>query len=98
MKLNIITLFLLTFFGAWFSNAGETSATKDQSASGKPGCPVITKHVMSIELTQPAGFPARFLESKDLLNWNLMPPECQHALGRYNAPHCLRWHNGWFYL
>lgn len=55
-------------------------------------------YIMSIELTNPAGFPARFLTSKDLATWNLMPEDHRHQLGRYNAAHCLRWHDGWFYL
>ncbi len=55
-------------------------------------------YVMSIELAVNTGFPARFIESKDLEHWKLMPPECRHDLHRYNAPHCLRWHRGWFYL
>ncbi len=61
-------------------------------------CKAGDRYVMSIELTEPGGFPARFIESKDLTHWTLMPPECQHSLGRYNAAHCLRWLNGWFYL
>jgi hypothetical protein len=61
-------------------------------------CQAGDRYVMSIELTEPGGFPARFIESKDLVTWTLMPKECQHALGRYNAPHCLRWNEGWFYL
>jgi hypothetical protein len=61
-------------------------------------CQAGDRYVMSIELTSPAGFPARFLESKDLAAWTLMPKECRHELGRYNAAHCLRWHGGWFYL
>ncbi|MCX6922411.1 MAG: hypothetical protein NT154_04235, partial [Verrucomicrobia bacterium] len=43
-------------------------------------------------------FHAQFLESKDLLTWTMLPEEQRHNLGRYNAPHCLRWHQGWFYL
>ena len=61
-------------------------------------CRAKGRYVMSIELTQPAGFPARFLESTDLVTWKLLPPECRHELGRYNAAHCLRWDKGWFYL
>ena len=61
-------------------------------------CKTGDGYVMSIEQTSPGGFPARFIESKDLVNWNLMPEEYRHALGRYNAAHCLRWHDGWFYL
>jgi hypothetical protein len=61
-------------------------------------CKTGNGYSMSIEQTSPGGFPARFLESKDLVTWTLMPEECRHALGRYNAAHCLRWHDGWFYL
>lgn len=61
-------------------------------------CKARDRYVMSIELTSPSGFPARFLESKDLGQWSLMPDTCRHQLGRYNAAHCLRWHDGWFYL
>jgi alpha-L-fucosidase len=61
-------------------------------------CKADGRYVMSIELTSPAGFPARFLESTDLAAWTLLPGEYRHALGRYNAAHCLRWHDGWFYL
>lgn len=61
-------------------------------------CKTGNGYAMSIEQTSPAGFPARFLESQDLVSWTLLPEECRHALGRYNAAHCLRWYNGWFYL
>ena len=61
-------------------------------------CKTDNRYIMSIELTKPRGFPARFIESKDLANWTLLSAEHKHALGRYNAPHCLRWHKGWFYL
>jgi hypothetical protein len=39
-----------------------------------------------------------FHESKELRTWTELPPEQQFKLGRYGAPHCLRWHNGWFYM
>jgi alpha-L-fucosidase len=61
-------------------------------------CRAGKRYVMSIELTNPGGFPARFLESTDLIHWSLLPGECRHQLGRYNAAHCLRWLDGWFYL
>jgi hypothetical protein len=61
-------------------------------------CKTGDGYVMSIEQTSPGGFPARFLESKDLVTWTLMPEECRHQLGRYNAAHCLRWLDGWYYL
>jgi len=61
-------------------------------------CHAGDRYVMSIEQTSPAGFPARFIESRDLVTWTLLPDECRHQLGRYNAAHCLRWHSNWFYL
>lgn len=42
-------------------------------------------------------FTARFAFSDDLRHWRLTPPECNYALDRYTAPHCLRWLDGWFY-
>jgi hypothetical protein len=60
-------------------------------------CKADGRFVMSYEQNE-NGFHAQFLESKDLLNWRMLPDEQRHNLGRYNAPHCLRWHRGWFYL
>ena len=61
-------------------------------------------YVMSIEVGSsslkdpPVSFAARFLESKDLKMWGLLPREYSHGYDRYTAPHCLRWVNGWYYL
>lgn len=60
-------------------------------------------YVMSIEVNNlskeaPASFAARFLESKDLKSWRLLPRVYSHGYDRYTAPHCLRWVNGWYYL
>jgi hypothetical protein len=60
-------------------------------------CKVDGRFVMSYEQNE-QGFHAQFLESRDLLNWTMLPEEQKHNLGRYNAPHCLRWNRGWFYL
>ena len=60
-------------------------------------CKADGRYVMSLEQNE-GGFHAQFLESRDLLNWTLLPEKQKHNLGRYNAPHCLRWHDGWFYL
>ena len=60
-------------------------------------CKADDRFVMSYEQNE-NGFHAQFLESKDLLSWTMLPNEQRHNLGRYNAPHCLRWHQGWFYL
>lgn len=66
-------------------------------------CKAGDRYVLSIEVNssskdKPHSFAARFLESKDLATWKLTPPECRHGFDRYAAPHCLRWHAGWFYL
>ena len=42
-------------------------------------------------------FTARFATSTDLRRWTLAPRECNYAMDRYTAPHCLRWLDGWFY-
>ena len=60
-------------------------------------CRADGRFVMSYEQNE-NGFHAQFLESKDLVNWTMLPDEQRHNLGRYNAPHCLRWNQGWFYL
>jgi alpha-L-fucosidase len=60
-------------------------------------CKADGRYVMSYEQNE-HGFHAQFLESKDLLHWTMLPAEQRHDLGRYNAPHCLRWHQGWCYL
>jgi len=70
--------------------------------AGKPFCNTSIcradgRYVMSYEQNE-GGFHAQFLESKDLLHWTMLPDKQKHNLGRYNAPHCLRWHDGWFYL
>lgn len=69
---------------------------------GKPFCNTTLckaddRYVMSYEQNE-GGFHAQFLESKDLINWSMLPNEQRHQLGRYCAPHCLRFHDGWFYL
>jgi hypothetical protein len=66
-------------------------------------CKAGDRYVLSIEVNsaskdRPHSFAARFLESNDLVHWTLTPAECRHGFDRYTAPHCLRWHAGWFYL
>lgn len=60
-------------------------------------CRADGRFVMSYEQNE-NGFHAQFLESKDWVTWTMLPDEQRHNLGRYNAPHCLRWNQGWFYL
>jgi hypothetical protein len=59
-------------------------------------------YVLMFEVGKPpeiAGkrFTARFATSPDLQTWKLRSAECTYAKDRYTAPHCLRWHDGWFY-
>jgi len=42
-------------------------------------------------------FTARFATSRDLKHWELTPAECTYAKNRYTAPHCLRYHDGYYY-
>ncbi len=92
---NVLTLFTSKDLTRWSERPAFT--IKDNNICNTSLCKAGDRYVMSIEVTKPGGFPARFIESKDLLNWTLMP-DCKHELGRYNAAHCLRWHKGWFYL
>ena len=65
-------------------------------------CRAEDRYVLMFEIDRPpeetgVRFTARFATSSDLRTWQLTPPECLHALDRYTAPHCLRYHAGWFY-
>jgi hypothetical protein len=65
-------------------------------------CRAGDRYVLMFEISEPkeetgVPFTARFATSKDLRTWEITPPECLYALDRYTAPHCLRWHDGWFY-
>ena len=65
-------------------------------------CRAGEQYVLMFEVGKPpevAGhrFTARFATSPDLKTWTLTPPECAYDKGRYTAPHCLRFHEGYFY-
>ena len=65
-------------------------------------CKADDNYVLMYEIGKPAElagnrFTALFAKSKDMINWQLMPPECNYSKDRYTAPHCLRYLNGWFY-
>jgi hypothetical protein len=95
---NVLTLFTSQDLKHWTERTAFTLTLDSTNICNTSLCKVGDRYVMSIEMTKPGGFPARFIESRDLKTWTLMPAECTHSLGRYNAAHCLRWHNGWFYL
>ena len=65
-------------------------------------CRADDRYVLMFEVGKPpevAGvrFTARFATSPDMKHWDLTPPECTYAKDRYTAPHCLRYHNGYYY-
>jgi hypothetical protein len=65
-------------------------------------CRAGDRYVLMFEVGKPpevAGvrFTARFAVSRDLRRWELTPPECNYAMDRYTAPHCLRYLDGWYY-
>ena len=65
-------------------------------------CKADNNYVLMFEIGKPAElaghrFTALFAKSKDMINWQLMPPECNYSKDRYTAPHCLRYLDGWFY-
>lgn len=83
---------------------------KKQNALHLPGygifntslCYAEDNYVLMFEVGKPesvagARFTARFATSPDLKTWTLTPPECTYSKDRYTAPHCLRYHKGYFY-
>ncbi|MBN2312567.1 MAG: amidohydrolase family protein [Sedimentisphaerales bacterium] len=65
-------------------------------------CKTDQDYVLMYEIGKPPEFSGHrftslFARSKDMLNWQLLPPECNYAKDRYTAPHCLRYLDGWFY-
>jgi hypothetical protein len=65
-------------------------------------CKADNRYVLMFEIGKPkeeAGqrFTARFASSEDLINWKLMPKECNYSKDRYTAPHALRYLDGYFY-
>lgn len=65
-------------------------------------CRGETQYVLMFEVGKPADiagvpFTARFAVSDDLRTWELTAPECTYEKGRYTAPHCLRYLEGYYY-
>ena len=65
-------------------------------------CQVDDGYILMFEVGKPpeiAGmrFTARFATSPDMKHWDLTPPECTYSKDRYTAPHCLRYHKGYYY-
>ena len=65
-------------------------------------CQADDRYVLMFEVGKPpeiagARFTARFAVSPDMEHWGLTPPECTYSKDRYTAPHCLRYHDGYYY-
>ena len=65
------------------------------------------KYVIAIEVCAEEGFDipeigepftSFFAESKDLVNWKMMPDKCSYTKERYNACPVLRYANGYYYM
>lgn len=56
-------------------------------------------YVLMFEISRPnvVSWTARFAKSKDLKNWTVLPEEYIHGRTYMAAPHCLKYHNGYFY-
>ena len=66
-------------------------------------CKAGNRYVMAIEVGKPpevvgVPFTMRFAESKNLLDWSLLPKECVYTKERYSACPALRFLDGWFYM
>ena len=67
-------------------------------------CKAPGGYMISFEVHQgsPGGigyFSGRFLASKDLIDWTLLPEEQRITLnGKAISPHCLRFCDGWYYV
>lgn len=77
---------------------------KDYGICNLSVCKAGDRYLMSIEVNAHSKvtngtFAARFLESKDLVNWTLTAPECHHGFDRgLCSPHLVRYLDGWHYL
>ena len=66
-------------------------------------CKAGDRYVMAIEVGKPPEvvgepFTMRFAESKNLLEWKLLPETCVYTKERYSACPALRFLDGWFYM
>jgi alpha-L-fucosidase len=66
-------------------------------------CKSGNRYVMAIEVGRPpevvgVPFTMRFAESKNLLDWKLLPAACVYTKERYSACPALRFLDGWFYM
>lgn len=66
-------------------------------------CTAGNRYVMAIEVGKPpevvgVPFTMRFAESRNLLDWKLLPEACVYTKERYSACLALRFLDGWFYM
>ena len=66
-------------------------------------CKAGEHYFMAIEVGKPpevvgVPFTMRFAESKNLLDWKLLPEACVYTKERYSACPALRFLDGWFYM
>jgi hypothetical protein len=66
-------------------------------------CKADGRYVMALEIGAPPEetgqrFTNRFLESDNLRDWRLTPPECVYTKERYSACPSLAYLDGWFYM
>ena len=66
-------------------------------------CKAGDRYVMAIEVGKPpqvvgVPFTMRFAESKNLLDWKLLPEACVYTKERYSACPAIRYLDGWFYM
>jgi hypothetical protein len=66
-------------------------------------CKARDRYVMAIEIGRPpevvgVPFTMRFAESKNLLDWKLLPEACVYTKERYSACPTLRFLDQWFYM
>ena len=66
-------------------------------------CKGRDRYVMAIEIDKPvdqagAPFSARFATSKDLLHWELTPPECVYTKEKYSACPTIRYYDDYNYM
>jgi alpha-L-fucosidase len=66
-------------------------------------CKAGDRYVIAIEVGKPpevvgVPFTMRFAESKNLLDWKLLPETCVYTKERYSACPALRFLGGWFYM
>ncbi|MDH5604092.1 MAG: GDSL-type esterase/lipase family protein [Cyclobacteriaceae bacterium] len=66
-------------------------------------CKVDNRYVMAFEVGAPeevtgVRFTTRFAESKDLLNWTILPEPRVYSKDRYTACPTLRYYDGYYYM